>query len=161
MQPNKVAGQIIDQNVEKELSSRFTRDPDRIELKSLGESKTTYSNHYSPSLLETFSNPQQTTPYTIDIEAPEFTCLCPKTGQPDFATISVSYSPDKRCIESKSFKLYLFSFRQSGAFHEDVTNRIAQDLFHILEPHFIKVTGKFFPRGGISFHPTVTLTKDK
>lgn len=130
-------------------------------LKSLGESQTHYPMTYDPTVLESFPNPQQKTQYIIDIVAPEFTNLCPKTGQPDFAKILVTYSPDKKCVESKSFKLYLFSFRQSGAFHEDVTNRIAQDLFHLLEPHWITVKGEFFPRGGISFHPTVRLTKDK
>lgn len=126
-------------------------------LKSLGESKTIYSDQYDKNLLETFENPQQHTPFEIEIEAPEMTCLCPKTGQPDFATIRVLYSPNKKCVESKSFKLYLFSFRNTGAFHEDVTNRIAEDLYNLLEPHWVQVKGEFAPRGGIKFHPTVML----
>lgn len=128
-------------------------------LKSLGQSKTDYPREYDPSVLEKFPNPQTHTPYTIDITAPEFTSLCPKTGQPDYATIIVKYSPDKWCVESKSFKLYLGSFRQTGAFHEDVTNRIAKDLYDLLEPFWVEVTGKFTPRGGISFHPTVRLER--
>lgn len=128
-------------------------------LKSLGESKTTYHYNYDPSLLEFFPNPQRTTPYEIEINAPEMTCLCPKTGQPDFATIYVKYSPDERCVESKSFKLYLGSFRNEGMFHEDCTNRIAKDLFELLDPHWVEVTGKFTPRGGISFHPKVRLER--
>lgn len=131
------------------------------DLKSLGNNKTTYKSTYDPKVLETFPNPQQHTAYTIHITAPEFSNLCPKTGQPDFATIHVTYSPRKKCVESKSFKLYIFSFRQSGAFHEDVTNKIAQDLFDLLDPHWITVMGEFKPRGGISFHPTVTLKRKR
>lgn len=130
-------------------------------LKSLGESKTTYPREYCKDILEKFPNPNTSTPYEIEIEAPEFTCLCPKTGQPDFATIHIVYSPDKNCIESKSFKLYLGSFRQSGMFHEYVTNLIARDLFEFLSPHWIEVTGRFSPRGGIKFWPTVRLEKGK
>lgn len=130
-------------------------------LKSLGSGNTHYKFNYDPSLLETFDNPQLSTPYEIEIEAPEFTCVCPKTGQPDFAKIFVSYSPDKKCVESKSFKLYLGSFRNEGMFHEKCTNLIAKDLFDLLAPHRIQVTGEFFPRGGISFHPTVILKKEK
>lgn len=129
-------------------------------LKSLGQGKTEYKNSYNPELLETFPNPQQKAEYTIAIEAPEFTCVCPKTGQPDFATIEIVYCPDELCLESKSLKLYLGSFRQTGAFHEDVTNRIARDLFKLLKPSWIQVTGKFNPRGGISFWPQVKLSKE-
>lgn len=129
------------------------------QLKSLGQSKTDYPREYDPTVLEKFPNPQTHTPYTIDITAPEFTSLCPKTGQPDYATILVKYSPDKWCVESKSFKLYLGSFRQTGAFHEDITNRIAQDLFDLLDPWWVEVTGQFTPRGGISFWPSVRLEK--
>jgi 7-cyano-7-deazaguanine reductase len=129
-------------------------------LKSLGSGDTKYEVYYNPTLLESFSNPQQKHEYTIEIKAPEFTCLCPKTGQPDFATIEITYSPDTLCVESKSLKLYLFSFRNSGAFHEDVTNRIAADLFNFLRPHWINVIGRFYPRGGISFQPHVRLQKE-
>lgn len=152
------------------MSGKFIVDHDEhgdeiygenLSLSALGSSATTYGSNYDPTLLESFVNPQQATPYEIEIDAPEFTCLCPKTGQPDFARILVTYSPDKKCIESKSFKLYLFSFRQTGAFHEDVTNRIAKDLYDLLEPFWIQVTGEFYPRGGISFHPKVLLKRPK
>lgn len=130
------------------------------DLKALGESKTTYPMTYDPTSLESFPNPQTDVEYVIEIEAPEFTCLCPKTGQPDFGEILISYAPDLLCLESKSLKLYLFSFRQTGAFHEDVTNRIARDLYNLLNPNWVQVTGKFKARGGITFHPTVRLEKD-
>lgn len=126
-------------------------------LQSLGKTKTDYEDFYNPNLLEVFPNPQQKTPYIIEIVAPEFTCLCPKTGQPDFGSIEIEYSPNLCCLESKSLKLYLFSFRNSGSFHEDVTNTIAEDLFKFLSPHWIKVKGRFNPRGGITFHPVVYL----
>lgn len=124
-------------------------------LKSLGEGKTIYQTSYNPDLLETFPNPEITSPYVIDIEAPEFTCLCPKTGQPDFGKIIIAYRPRAKCLESKSLKLYLGSFRQEGVFHEAVTNKIADDLFKLLDPFWLEVTGEFNPRGGITFHPTV------
>jgi len=126
-------------------------------LKSLGKKKTQYKDKYNPKLLEFFTNIHHSTPYRIDIRAPEVTSLCPITGQPDFATIRISYYPKMRCVESKSLKLYLFSFRQTGMFHEEMTNRIAKDLYKLLDPHWIKVEGQFTPRGGISFWPTVTL----
>jgi len=129
-------------------------------LVALGQSKTDYPMEYDPLVLETFTNPQRHTEYTIEIEAPEFTCLCPKTGQPDFATIAISYAPADLCVESKSLKLYLFSFRQTGAFHEDVTNKIATDLYKLLKPLWLQVTGKFNARGGISFWPTVRFDRD-
>lgn len=130
-------------------------------LKSLGTTQTTYVDKYDPKLLEWFPNPQQESEYVIDIEAPEVTCLCPKTGQPDFAVICIVYSPDERCLESKSLKLYLFSYRQEGIFHEAMTNRIAKDLFDLLKPHWIEVTGKFNARGGITFWPKVRLEKEE
>ncbi len=100
--------------------------------------------------LETFPNPQPQRDYLIALNCPEFTCLCPKTGQPDFATIALRYIPDERCVELKSFKLYLWSFRQEGAFHEAITNRILDDLVAVLAPRFIEVRGEFNVRGGIS-----------
>lgn len=130
------------------------------ELHALGEGKTTYKTEYDPNLLEKFPNPQQEIEYIIEIEAPEFSNLCPKTGQPDFATIFVTYSPAEWCLESKSFKLYIFAFRSEGAFHEEVTNRIAKDLFNFLKPNWVQVTGAFNPRGGIKFWPTVVLRKE-
>ncbi len=104
--------------------------------------------------LETFPNPNPGRPYEIAMECPEFTCLCPLTGQPDFATIRLRYVPAERCVELKSLKLYLWSFRQEGAFHEAVTNRICDDLVRALEPRFLEVTGDFAVRGGI--HTVVT-----
>ena len=99
--------------------------------------------------IETFTNPNQVNDYTIHIEVPEFTCLCPKTGQPDFATILIDYVPDKVCIELKSLKLYIWSFRQEGAFHEAVTNEILNDLTEASKPRFMRVSSRFNVRGGI------------
>jgi 7-cyano-7-deazaguanine reductase len=99
--------------------------------------------------LETFANPRPGRRYEIRFECPEFTCLCPKTGQPDFATIRIRYVPDALCVELKSLKLYLWSFRDTGAFHEDVTNRILDDLVAALSPREIVVVGDFLVRGGI------------
>jgi 7-cyano-7-deazaguanine reductase len=99
--------------------------------------------------LETFPNPAPESDYTIRIQIPEFTCLCPKTGQPDFAEILIEYIPDERCIELKSLKLYMWSFRDEGAFHEAVTNRMLMDLRDRLEPRFIRVSAEFNVRGGI------------
>jgi 7-cyano-7-deazaguanine reductase len=104
-------------------------------------------------MLETFPNPRPERDYWIEFECPEFTCVCPKTGQPDFATIRVRYVPDRTCIELKSLKLYLWSFREVGAFHEDVTNRITDDLVAACAPRFVEVRGVFNVRGGI--HTTV------
>jgi 7-cyano-7-deazaguanine reductase len=99
--------------------------------------------------LETFENPQPERDYTVRIEIPEFTCLCPKTGQPDFATILLEYVPDRLCVELKSLKLYIWSFRDEGAFHEAVTNRILADLANATNPRFMRVTARFNVRGGI------------
>lgn len=99
--------------------------------------------------LETFPNPTLTRDYEIRFECPEFTCVCPMTGQPDFATIRIAYTPDRLCVELKSLKLYLWSFRNEGAFHEAVTNRILDDLVEALQPRKMEVTGDFFVRGGI------------
>ncbi len=99
--------------------------------------------------LETFPNPSPGRDYEIRLEAPEFTCLCPKTGQPDFATLRIRYVPDERCVELKSLKLYLWSFRQEGRFHEEVTNRILDDLSSVLAPRRMTVEADFYVRGGI------------
>ena len=99
--------------------------------------------------LETFENPTPTRDFHIHIEIPEFTCLCPKTGQPDFATLFLDYIPDRRCVELKSLKLYIWSFRDEGQFHEAVTNRILDDLVRATEPRFMRLTSKFYVRGGI------------
>ncbi len=99
--------------------------------------------------LETFANPAPRRDYQIHMEIPEFTCLCPKTGQPDFATLTLDYIADKRCVELKSLKLYVWSFRDEGHFHEDVTNRILDDLVAVVKPRFMRLTARFFVRGGI------------
>lgn len=104
--------------------------------------------------LETFPNPRPGREYEISMECPEFTCVCPRTGQPDFATIRIRYVPAERCIELKSLKLYLWSFRNEGAFHEDVINRILDDLVRACQPRTMTVAGDFNVRGGI--HTTVT-----
>jgi 7-cyano-7-deazaguanine reductase len=99
--------------------------------------------------LETFANPRPQRDYRIHMEIPEFTCLCPKTGQPDFATLILDYVPDRRCVELKSLKLYIWSFRDEGAFHEAVVNRILDDLVKAARPRFMRLTARFYVRGGI------------
>ena len=121
-------------------------------LKQLG-SKTKYSMDYAPEVLETFVNKHPDNDYFVKFNCPEFTSLCHITGQPDFATIYISYIPDKLMVESKSLKLYLFSFRNHGDFHEDCVNIIMKDLIKLMEPRYIEVWGKFTPRGGISIDP--------
>lgn len=101
------------------------------------------------STLETFPNPSPQRDYTIRIRIPEFTCLCPKTGQPDFAELLLEYVPDRLCVELKSLKLYVWSFRDQGAFHEAVTNRIVADLVAALDPRFLRLGAEFNVRGGI------------
>ena len=115
--------------------------------------KTKYPNDYDPSVLETFENKHQENDYWVRFNCPEFTTLCPITGQPDFAEIVIEYIPDVRMVESKSLKLYLFSFRNHGDFHEDCVNVIMKDLVRLMNPRYIEVTGLFVPRGGISIHP--------
>jgi len=100
--------------------------------------------------LETFANPELTRDYTIRMQIPEFTCLCPRTGQPDFATLDLELVPDRLCVELKSLKLYIWSFRERGAFHEAVTNEIADHLDSTLRPRFLRLTARFNVRGGIS-----------
>ncbi len=100
-------------------------------------------------MLETFPNPAPERDYTLHIRVPEFTCLCPKTGQPDFATITIEYVPDQRCVELKSLKLYFAGYRDQGAFHEAVTNHILDDLVTAMAPRFMRVTAEFNVRGGI------------
>jgi 7-cyano-7-deazaguanine reductase len=107
-------------------------------------------------ILETFPNPRPERDYEINMECPEFTCVCPRTGQPDFATIRIRYVPGKLCVELKSLKLYLWSFRNEGAFHEAVVNQILDDLVHAIQPKSMTVTGDFNVRGGI--HTTVSAT---
>lgn len=121
-------------------------------LKLLGK-KTEYKSDYAPEVLETFVNRHMENDYFVKFNCPEFTSLCPITGQPDFATIYISYIPDKLMVESKSLKLYLFSFRNHGDFHEDCVNKIMKDLVSLMNPRYIEVWGKFTPRGGISIDP--------
>ena len=103
----------------------------------------------SSEALEVFANPHPQRDYTIHIRVPEFTCLCPKTGQPDFATLHLSYVPDAHCVELKSLKLYVWSFRDRGAFHEAVINEMVSDLSRLLSPRFLRLSGEFNVRGGI------------
>lgn len=119
----------------------------------LGNQKVKYPDDYAPELLEWFPNKHPDNNYFVKFNCPEFTSLCPITGQPDFATIYISYIPDKKMVESKSLKLYLFSFRNHGDFHEDCVNIIMKDLIKLMEPKYIEVWGKFTPRGGISIDP--------
>jgi len=121
-------------------------------LAALGR-KTEYKSDYAPEVLETFQNKHPERDYWVKFNCPEFTSLCPITGQPDFAEIVIQYIPAERMVESKSLKLYLFSFRNHGDFHEDCVNTILQDLISLMKPKYIEVTGLFTPRGGISIHP--------
>ncbi|MCA1011872.1 preQ(1) synthase [Halobacillus halophilus] len=129
------------------------RNEDDLNLSLLGNQGTAYSFEYDPEVLETFENQHPNRDYFVKFNCPEFTTLCPKTGQPDFATIYISYIPDRLMVESKSLKLYLFSFRNHGDFHEDSMNTIMNDLIQLMDPRYIEVWGKFTPRGGISIDP--------
>ncbi len=121
-------------------------------LQQLGQ-KTEYSTDYAPEVLETFQNMHPENDYWVQFNCPEFTTLCPITGQPDFAEIKIMYLPAERMVESKSLKLYLFSFRNHGDFHEDCVNIIMKDLVRLMDPKYIEVVGIFTPRGGISIYP--------
>lgn len=142
-------------------------------LKALGESAKKNRRHYEfegphPQKLEAFNNPLKDSvlnsnlhqrPMLIDIDIPEFTSLCPITGQPDTASLHIQYSPRKKCVESKSLKLYLMSYRQAGAFHEECCQRIANDLIKLMDPQELVITGTFAARGGISFNPKVSYVR--
>ena len=130
------------------------------ELKSLGKI-TNYSFDYKSEFLEAIENKNSDKNYFVKLTSEEFTCVCPVTGQPDFATIKVRYIPDKFLVESKSFKLYLTSFRNTGIFHEEVANRIADDLIKLLNPRYLEVEGLFSVRGGISIEPFVNFGRDE
>jgi len=127
-------------------------DRTKDNLQSLGR-KTEYSMSYAPEVLETFENKHPDNDYWVQFNCPEFTSLCPITGQPDFAEIKIMYIPDRKMVESKSLKLYLFSFRNHGDFHEDCVNIIMKDLIRLMHPKYIEVVGLFTPRGGISIYP--------
>lgn len=133
------------------MESRTAEEKQGITL--LGNQKTKYPDDYAPQVLETFVNKHQDNDYFVKFNCPEFTSLCPITGQPDFATIYISYIPDIKMVESKSLKLYLYSFRNHGDFHEDCVNIIMKDLIKLMDPKYIEVWGKFTPRGGISIDP--------
>ncbi|WP_042477929.1 preQ(1) synthase [Bacillus ndiopicus] len=134
------------------MSSR-TEQEGLGDLTLLGNQQVKYPTQYSPEVLEAVDSLHTERDYFVKFNCPEFTSLCPITQQPDFATIYISYIPDKKLVESKSLKLYLFSFRNHGDFHEDCVNIIMNDLIKLLDPRYIEVWGKFTPRGGISIDP--------
>lgn len=119
----------------------------------LGNTGVKYPADYAPEMLETFQNKHPERDYLVTFTCPEFTSLCPKTGQPDFGRIIINYIPDEKMVESKSLKLYLFSFRNHGDFHEDCVNIIMKDLVKLMQPRYLEVRGVFMPRGGISIIP--------
>ena len=127
------------------MPSRKSPKPAAAGLKALGSGP----RQAPAKTLETFPNPNPGRDYAIRMEIPEFTCLCPKTGQPDFATLHLEYVPDARCVELKSLKLYVWSFRDEGKFHEAVTNEILDDLVAATRPRYMRLTAEFFVRGGI------------
>jgi 7-cyano-7-deazaguanine reductase len=130
------------------------REPHELEnISLLGSQNVKYKTQYDPGVLETFDNKHPDLDYFVKFNCPEFTSLCPITGQPDFATIYISYMPEIKMVESKSLKLYLFSFRNHGDFHEDCIVTIMKDLTGLMQPKYIEVWGKFTPRGGISIDP--------
>jgi len=129
------------------------KEEEMKDLTLLGNQGTKYLFEYSPEILESFENKHPYRDYFVKFNTPEFTSLCPITGQPDFASIYISYIPDNLMVESKSLKLYLFSFRNHGDFHEDCMNIIMNDLIKLMDPKYIEVWGKFTPRGGISIDP--------
>ncbi|MDE6333625.1 MAG: preQ(1) synthase [Muribaculaceae bacterium] len=127
----------------------------------LGNQGVKYPTEYCPDILETFKNKHPENEYLVTFNCPEFTSLCPKTGQPDFATIVINYIPREDMVESKSLKLYLFSFRNHGDFHEDCVNIIMKDLVRLMNPRYIEVKGIFTPRGGIAIYPFANYGDDQ
>ena len=136
-------------------------EKDLKDITLLGASHTTYPTDYAPEVLETFDNKHLENEYLVTFNCPEFTSLCPKTGQPDFAKIIVNYIPRMKMVESKSLKLYLFSFRNHGDFHEDCVNIIMKDLVKLMDPKYLEVIGLFTPRGGISIYPFANYADDE
>lgn len=126
-------------------------------LNLLGSAETKYPQSPDEAQLEAIPNMWKANDYSINLDCHEFTCLCPKTGQPDFAKIYISYLPAESLVESKSLKLYLFAYRNEGIFHEFVINKIADDIFNTIKPKYLKVLGDFMPRGGIAIRPIVEL----
>jgi 7-cyano-7-deazaguanine reductase len=127
----------------------------------LGNQNTKYSMEYAPEVLEAFENKNPENDAWTTFVCTEFTSLCPKTNQPDFAKIFINYIADKKMVESKSLKLYLFSFRNHGDFHEDCVQKICNDLFKLMKPKYIEVIGEFTPRGGITIYPYASLSNAK
>lgn len=127
----------------------------------LGNQGVKYPTEYAPQILETFKNKHPENEYLVTFNCPEFTSLCPKTGQPDFARIVINYIPREDMVESKSLKLYLFSFRNHGDFHEDCVNIIMKDLVKLMNPRYLEVIGIFTPRGGISIYPFANYADDE
>ena len=136
-------------------------EKDLKDITLLGASHTTYPTDYAPEVLETFDNKHPENEYLVTFNCPEFTSLCPKTGQPDFAKIIINYIPRVKMVESKSLKLYLFSFRNHGDFHEDCVNIIMKDLVKLMNPKYLEVIGLFTPRGGISIYPFANYADDE
>ena len=139
--------------------SRNTEELGNVSL--LGNQNTKYPTDYCPEVLETFINKHQDNDYFVSFDAYEFSSLCPKTHQPDFAKVIISYIPNENMVESKSLKLYLFSFRNHGDFHEDCMNIVMKDLIKLMDPKYIEVRGIFSPRGGISIFPFVNWANPK
>ncbi|NHN30496.1 preQ(1) synthase [Paenibacillus agricola] len=141
-------------NYQGSKGTEFGRNESELKgVSLLGNQGVAYPSTYNPEILETFVNKHQDNDYFVKFNCPEFTSLCPMTGQPDFATIYIQYMPDIHMVESKSLKLYLFSFRNHGDFHEDCVNIIMKDLIRLMDPKYIQVWAKFTPRGGISIDP--------
>ena len=136
------------------MSTRKSQELEGVTL--LGNQNTKYYDTYNPDVLETFINKHQDNDYVVTFDGYELSSLCPKTGQPDFAKIVISYIPTERMVESKSLKLYLFSFRNQGDFHEDIINTIGKDLVKLMDPKYLEVRGIFSPRGGLSIFPHFT-----
>jgi 7-cyano-7-deazaguanine reductase len=141
----------------KKKSGRNSKD---LKNFSLGQSETHYPKTYAPEVLEAFDNKNPDKIAWTSLICPEFTSLCPKTGQPDFATIYIHYIADRKMVESKSLKVYLFSFRNHGDFHEDCVQTICDDLVELMQPKYIEVIGEFTPRGGISIYPCASYARE-
>jgi 7-cyano-7-deazaguanine reductase len=142
-------------------TSKTGRNKNELKDFSLGSNQTTYASTYSPDILEAFENKNPTKEAWTSLICTEFTSLCPKTGQPDFAKIYINYIADKKMVESKSLKLYLFSFRNHGDFHEDCVQKICDDLVKLMNPLYLEVMGEFTPRGGIAIFPYATYANPK
>lgn len=142
-------------------TSAKSRTKKSLQGLGLGSSETQYQDQYNPKLLESFDNKNPSKEAFTTFLCTEFTSLCPKTNQPDFARITINYIADKKMVESKSLKLYLFSFRNHGDFHEDCIQIICDDLVSLIKPHFIEVIGEFTPRGGIAIYPYASYSSAK